>query len=125
MADPVYRYPTFEVGVSLNGHVEEFLLSSAFYNQVAQEEGVDPFNFTEIWIYIAKHIEEYLFEFDITEAAGPVDVDNLRLISLVININVAPTQLREVLTCNDCFEKYNEELQQRVRGKSHDNEDED
>ena len=55
MSEPTFLLPSFEVGVSLNGHIEEFLLSPAFYTQLAEEEEIDPFNFTEIWLYITKH----------------------------------------------------------------------
>ena len=126
MSEPTFLLPSFEVGVSLNGHIEEFLLSPAFYTQLAEEEEeVDPFNFTEIWVYINKHIAEYLFEFGITEAAGPIDTDNLRLVSLVINLHVSPRQVREVVDCEDCSEKYEEHLNSRQGQDDEDEEDDE
>lgn len=121
-----FLFPTFEVGVSLNGHIEEFQLSPAFYVHVVQEEEIDPFNFTELWIYISKHIHEYLFDFDITEATGPVDTDKLRLVSLSIHVHLSPPQLREVVDCEDCIENYNETISNRTTGTlSEDEDDED
>ena len=124
MTEPTFLLPSFEVGVSLNGHIEEFLLGPAFYVKVTEEGEINPFNFTEIWTYIDKHIAEYLFEFDITENAGPVDTDNLRLVSLVINIHVPPEQVKEVVDCEDCEEGYIEYMNSR-QGMGSEDEDED
>lgn len=120
-----FLFPTFDVGVSINGHIEEFRLGPAFYVHVVQEEEIDPFNFTELWIYISKHIFAYLLEFDITETTGPVDTDNLRLVSLTINVHLAPGQLEEVVDCEDCVERYREEFLGQVTSGDDDEEDED
>lgn len=125
MSDPTYLLPQFVAGVSLNGHIEEFLLSPNFYVEYTQEEDADPFNFTEIWLYVSKHIEEYLFDFGITESKGAIDVDTLKLVSLTVEISLAPAQLRELVDCEGCLEYHDHKLTARLSQGEDDEEDDD
>lgn len=118
-----YLIPTFEVGVSLNGHYEEFLLSPTFYLHLAQDGDVDPFSFTAIWLYISKHIHEYLFAFDITKDTGPVDTDNLKLVSLNINVQVSPGEFKRVIDCDECIDRYTEQITKNIPNNEEDEDD--
>lgn len=116
-------FPSLEVGVSLNGHLEQFLLGPRVYINMVQEEEVDAFDFTEIWLYISKHIHEYLL--DIVEDTGPINTDSARLVSLGISLFSDPSTLEAVVDCEDCNEGYREQIRQYVTQTDDEDDDDD
>lgn len=116
--------PSFEIGVSLNGHIEEFLLGpSAYTALVESDDDVDPFNFVEVWAYINKHIHEYLL--DVVKHTGPIDTDKVRLVALTINIVAGPDDVDSVIECESCIDEYKERLEAYFSPGSSEGEDND
>lgn len=101
--------PSFDVGVSLNGHIEEFRLGERVYFDIVEDEDINAFDFTQIWTYISKHIHEYLL--DIIEHTGPIDADNVRLVSLKVSVLSSPESVHEVVDCEGCREAYEHEVE--------------
>lgn len=118
-------FPSFEIGVSVNGHFSDFTLNHSAYAELVQaEDDIDPFNFVEVWTYLDQHIHRYLM--DVVQHVGPIDTDGVRLISLSIHILAGPSDVEDVLDCEDCAEIYQEQLAEYFTGmqSSEDEEDE-
>lgn len=116
-------FPMFEIGVSVNGHFTDFTLTSSAYAELVEKEEVDPFSFVEVWSYLSENIHHYLM--DVVEHVGPIDTDTVRLLSLSIHILAGPSDVMDVLECEDCSEIYREQLTEHLSGQQQEDEEDD
>lgn len=117
-------FPSFEIGVSLNGHLSEFLLGPGAYAELSNnDEEIDPFNYVEVWAYFDRHVHRYLM--DVVDHTGPIDADNVRLVTLVIHLVAGPADVTGVIDCENCLEGYQEELDVYFSGYKKDESDDD
>lgn len=101
-------FPNFEIGVSLNGHIQDFILGPRVYTDILEDDDVNAFSFPEMWIYISDHIHEFLL--DIVGDVGPIDPDTVRLVSLTIHVMSSPENALETVDCDGCAEEYHEKI---------------
>lgn len=103
-----YLFPTFDITVSVNGHLEDYRLSRQAYVDVVEDEDADPLNYVKLWAWFEEHLHTYLL--DVVESTGPVDTDKVKLVGLRITVLAGPEGMNDVLDCEGCLDNYRDAL---------------